>query len=377
MLARRWPRASGEIGIDVGTRQVRMLQLARRGSGWAVAAAACEPLPTELSGYGEAFHREVAVAIRRMLGRGRFRGRRVISALPSGMVRSKSVRLPAMPADELAAAVRWEASDRLRLGADEAMIQHIDAGEVRQGDELRRELIVMGAPTRLIEQHVAALTACGLEPVAVDVIPAALARAAAMREAPTGTAPDDTAPAVILDVGHATSKVVIAHGGRVIFFKQIDVGGRDLERAGAESLGMAVEEARRRGPVATQGPDGSALGEPDEAVTAQLTEVGRELGLCLRYYSVTFRGRRPDRVALVGGRVFDPGSVARLSEASGATVFVVDPFEGLDVPASLRLPSEAGERGAWAVALGLAARGRGPASVRRDASRRDGRKEAA
>ena len=43
-----------------------------------------------------------------------------------------------------------------------------------------------------------------------------------------------------------------------------------------------------------------------DATRSIMEDLAREISLCLRYYSVTFRGHRPNRVRLVGGEANDP-----------------------------------------------------------------------
>ena len=46
-----------------------------------------------------------------------------------------------------------------------------------------------------------------------------------------------------------------------------------------------------------------------------MEDLGREVSLCLRYFSVTFRGQRPEKVRLVGGEACDPHLHAVLNTA--------------------------------------------------------------
>ena len=84
----RWP-----IGLDLGTRSIKMLQLRRQGSGLAVAACGHWEYPLS-AGPGTRQRRELAVrAVRDLLRAHKFRGRRVVTALPCEALHVKSLRI--------------------------------------------------------------------------------------------------------------------------------------------------------------------------------------------------------------------------------------------------------------------------------------------
>jgi hypothetical protein len=86
-----------------------------------------------------------------------------------------------------------------------------------------------------------------------------------------------------------------------------------------------------------------------------MEELGREISLCLRYYSVTFRGHRPTKLRLVGGEACDPQLQSLLNSALVIPVEIGRPLYSVNT--SRMKPSD--RRGAmceWALALGLSLR---------------------
>lgn len=343
------------IGIDVGNHTVRMLQLTRDGDRYVALAAASRPLGRDVClESGDAYHQAVSNAVREMLSAGRFQGRYVVSCLPATSLQYKNIRLPKMPRDELASAVGWEASQRLKLSGDAMDVQFFDAGEVQQGQEVRQEIILMAAPKRFIEEHVRSLMSCDLELSAIDVVPGALARCVAQ------TSPVDDRDAlvrVVIDVGYAGTKVLITRGQRVCFFKLIEIGGRHMDEALASKLELpaaAAAEARR----------GWMSGEAGSASDARIAaamgpvvaDLSREVNLCLRYHSVTFRGRRPEEVLVVGGESGNAWLWARLCEDTGLKPSPNDPLASLDLTAVAAEVGGPDRWAGWTVAVGLSLR---------------------
>jgi type IV pilus assembly protein PilM len=351
-----------------------MIQLqrgSRRGSGvspFTVTAATSRALPDDLPADSPARCQALAAIIREMVREGGFRGREVVSALPLEVIQFKNLRLPPMPARELRTAVEWEAADRLQLDRAKVHLDYFDAGQVRQGEEIRQEIILMAASLADIEQHVQTLLESGLEPLAIDAMPAALARSIGTSQTVRNSAND--APAIaagdepqrdlhlIVDIGCHATTVVIVREGAIAFFKMIEVGSSKLEQAVGKRLGMTPDEVRLRRAESDHADSSAAV--PDdgawrEALAEALGDLSRELQLCLRYYSVTFRGPRPSRAALVGSAADDARLASVLSEQVGVPFAAASPMSGFNVDSVPQLADSSGG-GAWAVAVGLALR---------------------
>lgn len=341
-------RGCGPIGLDLGAATIRLTQLRRDGDGWRVQAAAAAATPDGWSVDAQE-QRALAAVIEPLLRSSAFRGRRVVSCLPAVGVQYKNLRLPKMPPAEMSNVVSWEAAERMQLNPEGTRFEFFNAGEVRQGDEARQELIVLAAAESLVDDHLALLTALGLDPVAIDVVPGALARFMAVHHVDEG---DDPAR-VLLDVGHASAKILICTNGRVLFFKLTDVGGRRFDEAVGSALELPVAEASQLRCQAR--PDDEASGKPvSQALRSPIGDLVRELSLCLRYYSVTFGGKRPGAVVLSGGAAAQPELAELIVEQAGIEVEVAAASRVNDPEV---LAAIDGPGAVWTVSLGLALSG--------------------
>jgi type IV pilus assembly protein PilM len=333
------------------------VQLARSGGQWRVVAAAARTLPADLPAEGQERAKAQVLALRDLLDSSSFSGRRAVSGLPASLVQYKNLRLPPMPPTELRTAVEWEASDRLKLGQN-YQIQFFDAGEVRQGEEHRQEIILMAAGCDAVERHVEVLTECGLTPEAIDAAPAAMARWAAC-----GAAEESQ---LVVDIGAAGAGVLICRAGRVGFFKRLELGGRQMEEAIARLMNTSATEAGRilqMRAAGTVADDSALVGSVrregasqaiNDAIRPIVTDLAREVGLCLRYHAVTFRGSRPQLCVLAGGCAGDPLLPQVLAQEAGVSLVPASaPFDWSRVSESMisQFPAPS-----WAVALGLALR---------------------
>lgn len=376
MISRLFQRRCSPIAIDVGGHSIKMLQLSGGRESWSVEATAEYALPAEAMGDPGERRAAVAEGLAQLMDVGGFTGRAVVSSVPEPYMRYKNVRLPRMEEAERAEAARWEASERLELGEAAARVEHLKAGEVRNGEETRDELILMAALERDIDDHTRLLLEAGLRPIALEptLLPLMRCFGRTVRRQS-----DQREPRVIVDLGAEATKVLIVRDGAVMFFKKIEIGGRSIDRAVAEHLGMEIEEAARlRWRVSAQdaaSPSGEAgdrrtpqdegeggAGNEDvvravaDASRSVLEELAQEIALCLRYFSVTFRGKRPDHAWLTGGGAHDSRIRQALTEKLEASIHVAEPFEGIDLSGPSVQLERRGRRCEWAVAVGLAMR---------------------
>ena len=349
------------IGLDIGHDSVKMIQLERARGTLSVQAAARAALPAEARSEPDRRLELAATLIKQMLRQNSFRGRRVVAALPRELVQIRHLRLPLMPASDLAAAIASEAKSILPFDPAEAQLQFLPAGEVRQGTEAREEIILLAARNKDIADFIAAIGASGVVLEALDVEPCAMYRAV---DRYVRRRDDEHEVHVLVDVGALLTQVVIGKGREICFIKSIEIGGRQFQEAVSRKLGISVEESqglRRRlnDSAGTTSPE--ALHEEKDpvrqaahdATRGVIETLGREISKCLRYYAVTFRGPRPARLRLIGGEASDPRLLSSLHRQLSTPAEVARPLLSIDTsrmsPADRR-----GPQSEWGVALGLA-----------------------
>jgi type IV pilus assembly protein PilM len=342
------------IGLDIGHDSVKMVQIRVTGQSLALVAAASRALEAQNGERGDAALEAAADLLRR----GGFSGRRIVAALPREIVHVKNLRLPVIPAAELPAAVKFEARNIFPFDAESAHVDFVAAGEVRQGADVRQEVIVLAAKREDVDDFLERLDRYGLVAASLDAEPCAVYRSV---ERFIRRRDDDQEVHVLLDVGLRRTQVVIGRGRELSFYKPIDMGGQRLHDAVAQRLGISVSEAkalrRRLGQPATEaGAEADSNKSVRQAVfqatRGPLEELGREVSLCLRYYSVTFRGPGPSRVRLLGGEANDPNVRAVLGAAVSMPVEAAQPLFNVDC-AGIQTADFAGARSQWATALGL------------------------
>jgi len=177
---------------------------------------------------------------------------------------------------------------------------------------------------------------------------------------------DEGVVSVLVDIGAQTT-VVIARGRDIVFVKMIPIGGVVFNRAVAECLELAVTEAvalRRR----IGRPPRRAGAPPDEdrqrvcravadAIRPHLEDLANEIALCLRYYSVTFRGSRPESVTFTGGETHNVDIPVSLGERLGVEVRPAEIFQSVKTDHLGQALDRRGTLAEWTTAFGLSLKG--------------------
>ena len=372
-------RGQQPIGLDIGHNSIKMIQLVINDEQISVIAADETHIDAGINGDEQSRRSFVVSAIKRMLANGSYQGRNVVSCLPSDKLRITCLRLAEDERCGIEQVLRREVAHRFGLDPDKDSMDYMVAGSVRQGDEVKNELILFATDSETIKSHIEMLEQAGLRPVAIDTIPCALFRSF---ERSLRRQEDRDRTTVFVDVGSYFTTVVFGRRGEISFVKQIQIGGQIFTQEIAAKLGISVSEAEMLQEALREDPDlfslKSDMAEQAPAenrhnidmstrqvmvdeVSAVAEDLAREISLCLRYYTVTFRGKRVERAVFAGGGAYEDILLNILRRRLAVEIEVAQPLRGFDLSskrASLNFNSD--RRGLlceWAVAVGLGLNG--------------------
>ena len=379
------------IGLDIGHGSIKMIQLLIDDGQMSVHAADEIRIETDANSDEQTRRDAIVSAIKRILAKGHFLGKDVVSCLPSGRLKITSVRLAEADADAIERSLRKEAAQRFGLDPETDAMDYLVAGSVRQGDEVKNELILFATDSETIKDHINMLEEAGLRPVAIDPIPCALFRSfgRSLRRQE-----DLERTVVFVDVGRRFTTVVFGRGREISLVKQIAIGGERFVQQIAAKLGVSIAEAetlreslRAETRTSSSSSDGSGSDvdegkhEIDTSTRDMITDVAssvaedlaREISLCLRYYTVTFRGSRVERAIVAGGGAYEDILIDVFRRQLVVEIEVAEPLRGFDLSSrrgSLHFRND--KRGVlceWAVAVGLSLKGWNEVENRRSPER--------
>ncbi len=346
------------IGLDIGHNSIRMVQLAHSGVGARVIAADEVRLNVDASAEGQMTREFAVTAIKEMLTRGNFRGKNVVSSLPNDVIRIKSLRLDTTDAEQIEQLMQKEVFAQFGLDAEADEIRYMVAGSVYQGNEVKNEVIFIGADKESISQHIELLEEAGLAPTAIDAEPCALFRSF---QVSLRRQEDQELVSVFVDVGSLFTTVIISRGQQMAFVKQIPIAGRQMNEQVASRLGVDYAEARVLRSKLRNG-NGKSLDQSTrqvvvDAMSHVIEELAREISLCFKYYAVTFRGNRPTEAVFAGGEAYESVLLDTLQRRLDLDVKTAQPFRGFDLSGTNLASDQNRPFCEWAVAVGLGVKG--------------------
>jgi type IV pilus assembly protein PilM len=347
----RWlpRRRYSPIGIDIGARSIKLVQLSGDRSRLVEAARVELPALADQATPEEQAER-VVQGLRKGLTDRDFHGRDVVCCLGDRQLFLQSLRVPKQNSPQLDRLVAQEAAGRVPYPLDEAELRFLEAADVRQGEQTLREVIVFAVQRTVLEQALGVIEKAKLFPVAVDVEPAALVRSYA---AQSRRDDDRQARALLVHVGYSRTAALVAQGDELLFVKYIDVGGQQFDLAVGRLLKMDLHEAialrKHHGDRRVDQQDPEVARSIAEATRPVFERLTSELAMCVRYHSVTFRGQPIVRMVVSGGEATQ-SLVEALGKHLDMKAELSDPFRSLPTIPNL------GRRGQWDVAAGLAMR---------------------
>jgi type IV pilus assembly protein PilM len=210
--------------------------------------------------------------------------------------------------------------------------------------------------------------------VAIDTVPHALFRSF---ERSRRREEDKEQTVVFVDIGSQFTTVVFGRGGEISFTKQIPIGGEKFNREIVSKLGVSIDEAGilreklqaesaiKTGiiPVPPKIEPGQNLLDVStqevmvDAIAAAAEELAKEISLCLRYYTVTFRGKRVEKAVFSGGEAYERILLNVLRRHLTVEIEVAQPLKGLNITNVNFDNDKRSLLCEWAVAVGLSLKG--------------------
>jgi type IV pilus assembly protein PilM len=346
----RWihRKRRGPIGVDLGNRSVKLIQFDHPRE--KILELARWELPREQDESEEVRDRQVSDAIRQAISTRNFQGCEAVLCLGAESLFVQNIRVPKVPSAELQRVVHAEAEARLPFDLAESEIRFLDAGDVRQGDMVKREVIVLACRKQQLERLVKIAEDGGLRPQAIDTQPSAMLRSA---EAYFRRDSDKTTRRMLVHVGASNTVVVIAQGSDPLFVKYLDICGNMLDATVARHLKMDLDEAislrRNNGDRRADQQDPDIARSVKEATRSVVDRLAQELSLCTRYHSVTFRGHVLKELTLSGGEASE-SLMHGLAERLHMECELAHPLRAYPT----QVPTDRDSQ--WDIAMGLALR---------------------
>lgn len=341
------------LGVDFSTTSIKVLELSRSGSGYALESFAVEPLPDgavvdkELRDAGA-----LGEALSRAVKRSGTRLKHCAMAVPSSTIIARNLRLSSKLSEaELEGQIKVEADQFIPYNLEDVSLDFQILGDNETNPGML-DVLVVASRREHIDSRVAIAEVAGLGLELVDVEAYAVERTTTLMLEQIDDRMRRPVVAVV-DVGAtATTVYVISQGQGVIYTRELDFGGRVLTEEIMRRYDLDWAEAGRK---KVQG--GLPADYPATVLEPFKQNMVDQVQRLLQYFYATRPQANIDMLFLSGGCASVRGVDRMLQDAAGTPVVIANPFKGMSIGKRINQERFLNDVPATLPAVGLALRG--------------------
>lgn len=226
------------FALDFGTSSIRLVQL--EGDiqhGWSLSKFAYVPVEQKIlqddSELGQRKRAEIVLGAMQQAG---ITTKNVAVGLPAGKTYTTIVELPAQNQDDLQKTIQYQLDKYIPMPIDESQADYVLLGPSPNNPE-QSEVLISAASSKYTEDFLEGIEAIGLNVVAQEPEPLAMARALM----PVGV-PDAR---LIVDLGERSTDIVMVHNGAPRLVRSIPGGFQSFIKTTASALSVREDQARQ------------------------------------------------------------------------------------------------------------------------------------
>lgn len=218
------------IGVDLGSGYLRMAQIGMNGRQPFLHAAGLCQKPGDIPPRSPAWQRWAIDAIKQICQEASFKGRSIVTSLPSDDVFIDPIKVSRSALDRLDEMIPQKIQKRLPFPADNALFQHVvvESGRAEKNPSEMMDVLAIATAREAIDRHLAIYEMAQLDIAGITVWPMAMIRSFTSffcrREN------EQNKVAILLDVGTNHSNVVITRGPDLLFARVMSIGYLQLEQ---------------------------------------------------------------------------------------------------------------------------------------------------
>jgi type IV pilus assembly protein PilM len=345
-------KAPSLIGVDISSTAIKLVELAEAGKGaYRLDRYAIEPLPKDCVTDGNIANLDqVSDALKRAWKRLGSRNRNVALALPSAMVITKKIIVPAgQKEEELELTVEAEANQYIPFALDEVNLDFQILGAAPNNpDEV--EVLIAASRKEKVEDRVAIAEAAGLKPRVMDVESYATQEAFGLIS-PSLPANGRDQNIAFVDIGAHVTHFYVLRNNQFLFSRDQAFGGNQLTLDIQRAFNLSPEEAEsaKKNQGLPENYDADVLQPFMETLALEVTRA-------LQFFFTSTSYNQVDQIVLAGGCALLPGLDELVAKRAGVATIVANPFAGMAMSDRVRPRQLAQDAPQLLIATGLAMR---------------------
>lgn len=342
------------FGLDIGATTIKAVWLSKDKGSFLFNTAKTAPAPLKgMLSESPLDQDEMAKAIRKLIDEAKITTSFANIALPENQVYTKIIQMPVLSDKELSSAIFWEAEQQIpvplaNLTLDWKVLERPE----NQKDEQKMEILLVGAPTILIDKYEKILSMAG---IIINSIETEILSAVRSLTYPFVKDKTENFPAtLIVNIGAISTSLAIVKNGILIFTFSTPVGGTAINRAIATDFGFTVAQAEEY--KKTYGVSQEFLsGKIGQTTTPILLAIITEIKKAFAFYAEKYKNEETvKQILLTGGTAKLPGINTFFAQQLGVEAIIGNPW---GILANQEVPKEIVDNAPdYAIAVGLAMR---------------------
>jgi len=338
------------LGVDIGATSIKVVQLKKSGHNTKLVGYGNMGLPGGCVSEGIIYDPEnVAKYIKKLLEEpkyGKFKAKRVNSAIPESYIFTRVLELPEMTYDDMEQAITWDAEQYIPIALSDLYIDFEVLGPALSAKEGYNDVALVAAPRAIVDSYMKMFDLLNLEVGILETNLSSIARAVVSQKEINETI-------VLADIGgERTNMAIFDRAIRVT--GSLPRGGVDFTRAIAEKCKINILEAEE-----TKNQDGlpAKNGKVKEAMEPILLEIVRDIKKIINYYEEKSGNKKNlvSKIIICGGNASIPGLMEYLQKAIDLRTIMGNPWANISIYPLKPVPKL--EAPMYTAAIGLALKG--------------------
>lgn len=316
--------AGGLVGVDVGTSNIKVAELVKKGKSFKLNRFGIAPLP-EGAIIEDEIHKdeEVIDAIKDALTEGDIKSRNVCIGVYGPNTIARKLQIEGGDEEEIEEQVEYESDQYLPFSFDDGKVDYHVVGE-NEGGGL--DVVIAGCKMNVFEEFTELGKNAKLKVKLVDLNILALCNVFTFLNADKLKNSKDSY--LLLDVGAQSTSFIVYKDGIINFAKEIVAGGMMYTEEIQRQMGVNYIEAED---LKIAGDGEGNMPEEVGLIIEQVSEVLLgEIQKTLDFYINSSSDEGIVECHITGGAIQTDGFVERLEEVVGLPVVEINPFEKID-----------------------------------------------
>jgi type IV pilus assembly protein PilM len=324
--------------LDLGTRALKYVILKKTARGLKLIHCGIRPIPkASIDANEEDQSALLSQLLQQTLKSKKLRNTLLTTAVSGLEVMFHNVRVPKMARKELKQAIPWACRKDLPFPLESSVIEFKIIADSQKNSDGKLDVLVIAAQQSLVSKHLNVLTNAQVTPAKVSTVPVALwnlFRLAVKRDIEKCYA--------VIDIGAASSHIVIINNGQLEFAREITIASDDFSEALTGSIfidgkeislsGDRADQIKREYGFPVEGDEGfTEEGIPLKEISVMmgpvLERLVNEIQRTIEFYKEKFRIEDVEKIFLTGGGSFIKNLCPNLARELNSKVEILNPFE--------------------------------------------------